>query len=401
MARLMYQISTASRKKRILAIPESHTLYLCPNACARRRGLRALRNGVMDDVSFLRFSQTDIVTGSYERRAIEACDRLLASLPRRPRVISLYVNCIDDFIGTDARALVDELSSLHPDVRFILSRINPISDDVSKTKLQSIHMRLYEPLEPEAEHDGGVTLLGHFEEVPAASEFHRIVAILGLGPIRQVFTCADFDEYGLLAKSRLALSLSRLGDAALDDFDGRLGVAGMRWHASYALDEIGRRYRRLAALCGGSVDCAEYATEARTAVERARAAVGGRPIAVDSSASLMPFTLALDLLSYGFNVRAVFALHAKADDSDAARRLAEEYPEVDVVRDGGAEAVRGASHDAKGAAWIAVGSDAAFLLETPCTVDMYHDEGHFGFQGVKALMEGLCSAVEDGRGGKA
>lgn len=401
MARLMYQISTASRKKRTLAIPESHTLYLCPNACARRRGLRALRNGVMDDVSFLRFSQADIVTGSYERSAIEACSRLLAALPRRPRVISLYVNCIDDFLGTDARALVDELSNLHPDVRFILSRINPISDDVSKTKLQSIHMRLYEPLEPLAEHDGGVTLLGHFEEIPAASEFHRVVASLGLGPVRQVFTCADFDEYGLLAKSRFALSLSHLGDAALDDFGKRLGVAGMRWHASYALDEIGRRYRRLAALCGGSVDCAEYATKARMAVERARAAVGRRPIAVDSSASLKPFTLALDLLSYGFNVRAVFALHAKADDSDAARRLAEEYPEVDVVRDGGAGAVRGASHAAKGAAWIAVGSDVAFLLETPCTVDMYHDEGHFGFQGVKALMEGLCAAVEDSRGGKA
>lgn len=262
-------------------------------------------------------------------------------------------------------------------------------------------MRLYEPLEPLAEHDGGVTLLGHFEEIPAASEFHRVVASLGLGPVRQVFTCADFDEYGLLAKSRFALSLSHLGDAALDDFGKRLGVAGMRWHASYALDEIGRRYRRLAALCGGSVDCAEYATKARMAVERARAAVGRRPIAVDSSASLKPFTLALDLLSYGFNVRAVFALHAKADDSDAARRLAEEYPEVDVVRDGGAGAVRGASHAAKGAAWIAVGSDVAFLLETPCTVDMYHDEGHFGFQGVKALMEGLCAAVEDSRGGKA
>ena len=401
MARLMYQISTASRKKRTLAIPESHTLYLCPNACARRRGLRALRNGVMDDVSFLRFSQADIVTGSYERSVIEACDRLLAALPRRPRVVSLYVNCIDDFLGTDARALVDELSNLHPDVRFILSRINPISDDVSKTKLQSIHMRLYEPLEPLAEHDGGVTLLGHFEEIPAASEFHRVVASLGLGPVRQVFTCEDFDEYGLLAKSRLALSLSHLGDAALDDFGKRLGVAGMHWHASYALDEIERRYRRLAALCGGSVDCAEFATETRAAVARAKAAVGDAPIAVDSSASLKPFTLALDLLSYGFNVRAVFALHAKADDSDAARRLAEEYPKVDVVRDGGAGAVRGASNAAKGAAWIAVGSDAAFILETPYTVDMYHDEGYFGFQGVKALMEGLCAAVEDGGEGEA
>ena len=401
MARLMYQISTASRRKRTLAIPESHTLYLCPNACARRRGLRALRNGVMDDVSLLRFSQADIVTGSYERRAIEACGRLLDALPKRPRVISLYVNCIDDFLGTDARALVDELSGLHPDVRFILSRINPISDDVNKTKLQSVHMRLYEPLEPQAEHDGGVTLLGHFEEIPAASEFHRIVASLGLGPVRQVFTCADFDEYGLLAKSRLALSLSHLGDAALADFDRRLGVAGMRWHASYALDEIERRYQQLAALCGGSVDCREFAADARVAIERARAAVGDMPIAVDSSASLKPFTLALDLLAYGFNVRAVFALHAKADDSEAARRLAEEYPEVDVVRDGGAGAVRGASHAAKGRDWIAVGSDAAFLLGAPHTVDMYHDEGYFGFQGVKALMERLCAAVEGGGGGEA
>ena len=399
MARLMYQISTVSRKKRTLAIPESHTLYLCPNACARRRGLRALRNGVMDDVSFLRFSQADVVTGCYERGVIEACGRLLATLPRRPRVISLYVNCIDDFLGTDARALVDELSSRHPDVRFILSRINPISDDVSKAKLQSIHMRLYELLEPQVEHDGGVTLLGHFEEIPATSEFHRIVASLGLGPIRQVFTCADFDEYGLLAKSRLALSLSHLGDVALDDFSKRLGVAGMRWHASYALDEIERRYRRLAALCRGSVDCYEYATEARMAIERARAVVGDTPIAVDSSASLKPFTLALDLLSYGFNVRAVFALHAKADDSAAARRLAKDYPKVDVVRDGGAGTVRGASNAAKSITWIAVGFDAAFLLGTSHTVDMYHDEGQFGFQGVKALMEGLCAAVENGRGG--
>ena len=401
MARLMYQISTASRRKRTLAIPESRTLYLCPNACARRRGLRALRNGVMDDVSFLRFSQADVVTGSYEHNAIEACGRLLDALPKRPRVVSLYVNCIDDFLGTDARALVDELSSLHPDVRFVLSRINPISDDVSKTKLQSIHMRLYEPLEPQAEHDGGVTLLGHFEEIPAASEFHRIVAGLGLGPVRQVLTCADFAEYELLAKSCLALSLSHLGDAALDDFGERLGVAGMRWHASYALDEIERRYRRLAALCGGSVDCSEFAAEARAAIKRARAVVGDAPIAVDSSASLKPFALALDLLSYGFNVRAVFALHAKADDSAAARLLEKEHPEVAIVRDGGAAAVRGVPRATRDADWVAVGSDAAFLLEAPHAVDMYHDEGFFGFQGVKALMEGLSAAVEGRRGGEA
>lgn len=391
----MYQISTVERKKRVLRIPESHTLYLCPNACARRRGLRALRNGELDSVSFLSFSQVDIVTGAYEQCAIQACARLLASLPDRPRVVSLYVNCIDDFLGTDARALVEELSCQHPDVRFVLSRINPISEDVRASKLQSIHRRLYEPLEPVAEHDEGITLLGHFEAIPHESEFYRIVGCLGLGPVRQVFTCQDFDEYELLAKSRLAISLSHLGDAALADFGARLGVPGVRWHASYSIKEIERRYRELAAQCGGEVDCDSDAGRARRAVANARRILGDTPLAVDSSATMRPFSLALDLLAYGFNVRAVFALHQKADDSSARDRLAEQYPEVAIVRSGAAEAIRGVDLAEGGRQWVAVGSDASFLLKTACAVDLYHDEGLFGFQGVIELMRRLRFAVGD------
>lgn len=393
MAQLIYQISTAARKKRTLRIPESHTLYLCPNSCARRQGLRAARNGILEDASFLRFSQADVVTGAYEERVFEAVARLLRELPRRPRVVSLYVNCIDDFLGTDARALVDELSRRHPAVRFTLSRINPIADDVGAGKLQGIHSRLYEPLSPCAEHDGGITLLGHFEGIPAESEFFAVAASLELGPIRQLFSCADFDEYERLAKSRFALSLSHLGDAALADFERRLGVPGMRWHACYGIDEIARRYGELASLVGGSVDVGPFAQRAAQAAARAREAVGGAPVAVDSSATMRPFSLALDLLAYGFDVRAVFALHAKADDSAAARRLAEAHPEVAVVRQGGAKAVSDGPWFAEGPSYVAVGTDAAFLLRTERVVDLYHDEGCFGFQGVERLMDGLHAAV--------
>lgn len=396
MAQLMYQISTAKRSKRTLGIPESHTLYLCPNSCARRHGLRALRNGILESVSFLRFSQADIVTGAYEGRVYEACDRLLAALPRRPRVISLYVNCIDDFLGTDAKALLDGLSQQHSDIRFTLSRINPISGDVSKGKLQNIHSRLYEPLEPMPCHDNGITLLGHFEEIPAESEFHRIVGELGLGPVRQLFSCKDFAAYERLARSRLAVSLSHLGDAALLDFEERLGVRGMSWHACYSADEVARRYSQLALLAGGEIDVSPYLVEARAAVARARAELDGVAVALDSSATMKPFSLALDLLAYGFDVRLVFALHAKADDSDAARRLAREHPEVMVVRRGGAEAVIGGDWRIDADCCIAVGSDAAFLLKTDRAVDIYHDEGFFGFQGIVALMDGLRVAAARG-----
>lgn len=393
MAQLMYQISTAKRKKRTLRIPQSHTLYLSPNSCARRQGLRALRNGILDDVSFLRFSQADIVTGAYEERVYEACDRLLEALPQHPCVISLYVNCIDDFLGTDAHALVEGLSSMHPDVHFTLSRINPISADVKNTKLQGIHARLYEPLEPLARHDDGITLLGHFEAISVQSEFLRIVEQVGLGPVRQLFTCADYAEYQQLARSRVAVSLSHLGDAALGDFETRLGVPGMRWHACYGVDEISRRYGELMALAGAKADVSAFLNDALRAVDRARVALEGVPVALDTSATMRPFSLALDLLAYGFDVRLVFALHAKADDSAAERRLASEHPEVAIVRRGGSEAVAGRSWPVDAGACVALGSDAAFLLKTDRVVDIYHDEGFFGFQGVVALMDGLCAAA--------
>lgn len=393
MARLSYQISTVNRTKRTLRIPESCTLYLCPNSCARRRGLRALRNGELDNVAFLRFSQTDVVTGAYERGVCEACGRVLEALPARPRVMSLYVNCIDDFLGTDARALVDELSELYPDVRFILSRINPISEDVGGSKLQTVHAHLYEPLKPVAAHDRGVTLLGHFESVPIQSEFYRLAFGMGLDPVREVFSCGDYDEYERLAKSCVAVSLSHLGDAALEDFGRRLGIAGMRWHATYSIDEIRKRYEELAELVGGEVDCTMHAAEAWHAVRRARLKVGELSIAVDSSASLRPFSLALDLLSYGFNVEVVFAFHAKASDSAALEKLKSSYPNVSVVREGGAEAILGIPQGGDGQ-WIAVGGDSAFVLKTSRTVHMYHDEGFFGFQGVVALMDALVAAVE-------
>ena len=52
MASLSYQIPDADRPKRVMRIPESHALYLCPNACGRRQGIRALRNGIADHVRF-------------------------------------------------------------------------------------------------------------------------------------------------------------------------------------------------------------------------------------------------------------------------------------------------------------------------------------------------------------
>ena len=182
MSQLSYQIPDNGRKKTLLRIPESHTLYLCPGSCGRRQGIRALKNGEADHASFLTFSQADIALGDYIGMVHDAVDEVLDAIEPTPRVITLYVNCIDDFIGTDGAALVEELGARHPGTRFLLSHINPVAADVRGNVAVDIHTNHYAALEPvrAEERDGGVNAVGGFVSVPDSCELRGYLEALGV-----------------------------------------------------------------------------------------------------------------------------------------------------------------------------------------------------------------------------
>ena len=263
--------------------------------------------------------------------------------------------------------------------------------------------------------------------------------------------CETFDEYLQLAQSSTVLSAGGMGDAMADAFSARFGMRRVTWHPTYALNEVDARYRELAAAldaagemrgeAAGEVAGAAWSvmapvlaparTAAKAAVHRALAVVGDRPIAVDSSATFVPYNLAHELLDYGFNVQACFAFHMKGGDADAAQRLREDYPGVRIVNESADEALRegmlapssGAPAGEAGAtncgelpdnsrvrsqgrafgeagasseSWLAIGTDAAFFTGARHVVDIYHDEGYFGYQGIERLMNELADA---GKGG--
>ena len=433
MAQLAYQIPSGGRRRAILRIPESHDLYLCPNSCGRRQGIRALKNGEADHASFLNFSQADVALGDYVRQIDEAVDAVLERVLPRPRVLTLHVNCIDDFLGTDTDALLEGLAQRHPDVTFLLARLNPVAADVrgGASPAQAVQAGLYVPLVPVApgEHDAGVNVVGAFARLPQTSEIYEVLAALGTPTdgVRDLLSCPTFADYQLMARSRLTLSVGHLGDEAAADMEERLGIPWMAWPACYALDEIARRYGRLVrALASPDVgtpcpageadfmgaadtdaDASHAATDtglpacvtdllaaarrrAESALARAREALGDLPVYVDTSASLMPFSLACALLGYGFNVRAVFALHSKGWDDDARRALEASHPEVLVVTTQGIEAIQG--FDLPRAA-VSVGRDAGFLVRANHVAELYHDEGHFGFDGMARLADLLVESL--------
>ncbi len=93
----------------------------------------------------------------------------------------------------------------------------------------------------------------------------------------------------------------------------------------------------------------------------------------------------------------------KGGDADAAQRLREDYPGVRIVNESADEALREGmlartpdEAGASSASWLAIGTDAAFFTGAHHVIDIYHDEGCFGYQGIERLMNELADA---GKGG--
>lgn len=403
---LTYALPGKRRKKRILRIPESHSLYVCPQSCTRRQALRALRNGEADQMSFLQLAEADLVSGDYEGQVADAVSALLDALPQRPRVLQLYVNCVDDFVGTDGETLVAGLREQFPGVRFTLQHINPIAVDVNSEFAGKMHRGLYGLLEQPEQQDAGVNLLGSFEPLPAETELHDALAAAGAGPERHIVSCKTFDDYLAMAASCMNVCTSRMGEGVSQDMANVFGMQRMDWRATYSLDAVAAKYAELAEMlaatgrfAGEAQDIAtamqpvlEPAREqAQAAVRRALAAVGSVPVAVDSAATFAPYDLAREMREYGFNVQVCFALHMKQGDLEARQALTERFPQVRIVENAGVDALRAVD---VGSECLAVGEDAAQLTGARWSVDLYHDEGYFGYQGITRLMNQITAAMQ-------
>ncbi|WP_172135909.1 nitrogenase component 1 [Adlercreutzia sp. ZJ473] len=408
MTDLRYRTRLPQRHRDRLRVPESHTLFVCPPACGRRHALRVLENGASDDYSFCFLSPSDIALGDYERRLPLVVADLAARLPERPRVVTLVFNCVDDFLGTDEQALVQALERAVPGVRIAVTRVNPVSEG-GREKSSGMQGGICDLLEPQERHDDAIMVVGRFDDLPATSEFVAVMRAWGVSEVRNVATCRTFDEYRRLASSALALSVSWIGRRQCLQLEQRLRLPTLHWQTTYGVGRMAANYAALAqalhargvvdeAACtcpeASSHDLRRARERAERALEQARKAVGERPVAVDSLATHKPHALAQSLADAGFHVIAVVAPHAKASQREGARELARTHPEI-MQLDSAFGLNAGALGGAEGL--LAVGADAAACFGAHAAVDMFHDEGCFGFDGVARFYEALARAARHGR----
>lgn len=76
--------------------------------------------------------QSDIINGDVESILIDGTARTIDRLTeegRRPKILPVFVSCVDSFIGTDHDYVVAQLRQLAPDIHFFDLAMDPINRD--------------------------------------------------------------------------------------------------------------------------------------------------------------------------------------------------------------------------------------------------------------------------------
>ncbi|MCR5210870.1 MAG: nitrogenase component 1 [Lachnospiraceae bacterium] len=373
-------------------IPESYLLFVCPAACFRHGALGAIQHGYKNRISYLYISQEDIVEG-YDALIEEGIDELLKRTKEHIRLLFVYVSCLDDFIGTDLDAVLEKAGRKYPEVVFRPGHMNPIASSTKLPPAVTTFDSMLAALPVHEKTDENVSLYGNFVGIPEDNELIKVLNNAGK-KVRQISNCGSFDEYREMSLSEYGIILKPLAAMGVSNLEKKTGAVHVTMYASYDIDTVKNDYSGIEKMLGISIipEIGSAEEAARSAIEKAKEAVGDLPVYVSDSATIFPCRLALTLLRYGFNVKRIYAVDLVNPDQDAIKALQENYPEVEIIQ---ADHPKMNIREKNESYALSIGEEAAYLSNSRFVADISADEGMLGFQGIKILMDTLAESVKE------
>ena len=374
-------------------VPESHQLFVAPSACGRHGALGGALNGIKDRISYLYIDESDIVSGGYEDLIPEAIDELFENLERKPKVLMIFVTCLDDLLGTDHVQLNKRLSAIHPDVRFVTCHMNPLSENMKFPPGIAMQHNLYSLLEKNGNEENAVNFIGNHEAVNKECELYEIMTQNGY-QVNHITDFEKFDVFLTMGQSKLNIVLSPVAKYAAEQMKENLGIEYLLAYNTYDLEEIKTFYSELSEKLEMDICIGKCEKKARDKIKEAREVIGDYPIALDYQAVRKPFTLAKALLEYGFHVALVMADTVKGIEQEAYEYITKYHKNVTIVNAVHPELVKNAYRGKED--YLCIGLDCGYATDSDKVVKLMLDEGLFGYYGVEKLMDEMMNAYENG-----
>lgn len=398
-------------KRAGLSVPGSVMLIVSPGCCGRNTSSISTMKGYENRFFYLTMDETDLVTGRHLRRIPKAVRKLAADLEKKPSVIMICITCVDALLGTDmervCRKAEDLISGDGFDIKVRPCYMYALTREGRKPPMVHVRQSIYSLLETRKKRPDSVNLMGYFAPLSSGSELRMLLQQIGVRKIREVSSCADFNEFLDMAEANFNLVLNPEARPAAQDLQERLGIPSIELTRLYQVDRIAAQYDALAAALGVSFSYDTYRDKARESMKRFRSAYPDAVFSVGEAINADPFELALALVRYGFKVKEIFGT-LSTDSYRYIRHLADLSPETRVYsnlspsmllyEEDKAAPQPGQNRDgSEEELLIALGRDAGWYHpECPC-LQWGQDVQPFGFAGVSSFFDALYETAAGGK----
>lgn len=371
-------------------VPESHQLFVAPFACGRHGALGGAVNGIKDRISYLYIEESDIVSGGYEDLIPEAVDELVEVVERKPKVIFIFVSCLDDLLGTDHVQLNKKLSKKHQGIEFRTCHMNPISLDTKFPPPVTLQHSMYSLLKVSNTKQNSVNMIGNHIPINKKCEIFNMLMENDIF-LKHITDCESFEEFQNMGNSRLNIVVSPVAKYASEQMEKNLNIETILFFNSYDMDEIEKFYQQLANILNIEIDTSKYQKNAIQHMKIALKTIGDKPIAIDYQSVKKPFTLAKILLDFGFHVKLIMVKEIPKFEKQSYTYILDNYKEVEIVNALHHNMTKRYKTDEE---FLCIGFDCAYATKSNHIVNIMQDEDLFGYYGIEQLMKLMVEANE-------
>ena len=341
---------------------------------------------------YLMLDETDIVTGRYLNRIVEAVREICESPEGRPSAVLLCSTCVDALLGTDMER-VCRRASAENGLPVLSCTMYALTREGRQPPMVLVRRTIYSLLEKAEKQADAMNILGFFTPLRDDCELYGLCRGAGIRRIREIGRCRNMDEYREMAGANFNLVLHPESRLAASWMAETLGIASVELTRSYQPGKIRAQYAMLGQVLGVRFDDGEHFEKASEELAAFVRRHRGLRIAVGETANADPFELSLALLRAGLAVVEIFAT---VDPAHAVllKGIAGLTPETRLYSNLSPSMLL--YRQKEGEVDLAIGQDAGWYHPgCPC-VPWNGEAQPFGYAGLRALLEEMERALSGG-----
>lgn len=372
-------------KRTAMLLPESVMLLVAPSCCGRHGTVTGKKDGFEDRMFYLKITERDLVTGKYLSRIPEAAELISKKNPK-PKVIFLSMTCVDAMMGTDLEKIAAEVEE-KTGIKTVGSFMDPIAREGRRAPMVSVQTAISSALEPVLEKDEhAVNIIGNFVPLNMRSELYDFLEKKGYKTIRQISSCATYEEYMKMAEGSLNLVINPQAVQAAEQMEKKLGIPYVHMRNTYGPDRIEAELGKI------GVYMPEKKERLQQKLDRWKENYGNLSIGIGEAVNGSNMELALTLLEAGINVIYIFKNIVTDYDIEIMKKICEIKPELRIYSGVHPSMNAGGKYPANESpdilhADITIGLDAAYLDMGSISVCWSMENQDFGYSGMEALLD--------------